>query len=356
VSKLQRIAEQFAGRQAIIELSPLGNGLINDTYLGSSRNTQFVLQRLNSRVFPHPEQVIANLSQLNRHISRQLPDSLHLRIPAMLPATDGQLYFQDDEGQTWRALELISPAESRERLANTEEAEQVGFALAHFHRLCSTLPTDSLYDTLPGFHIAPDYFQNYLSTLNQPLQVPADDDFRQCRSFIDQCRERIDVLEQAKQRGELQLRVIHGDPKLNNFLFEPGGNLIVSLIDLDTVKPGLVHYDIGDCLRSCCHIEGNNRFDLNLCRQILRRYLREAGSFFTEADYRYLYSAIWLIPFELGLRFFSDYLAGDRYFKIDRPRHNLQRAQAQFALSESIAAQRLEIERMIAELSEQAKD
>jgi Ser/Thr protein kinase RdoA (MazF antagonist) len=356
VSKLQRIAEQFAARQDIIELSPLGNGLINDTYLSRCRDTQFVLQRLNSRVFPHPEQVIANLSQLNRHISRQTPDSRHLRIPAMLPASDGQLFFQDEAGQTWRALELISPSESREQLTNAEEAEQVGFALAHFHRLCSTLPADSLYDTLPGFHIAPDYLQNYLNALERPLQVPADEDFRQCQSFIEQCRERIDVLEQAKQRGELQLRVVHGDPKLNNFLFEPGSNRIVSLIDLDTVKPGLVHYDIGDCLRSCCHVEANNRFDLNLCRQILRCYLREAGSFFTEADYRYLYSAIWLIPFELGLRFFSDYLAGDRYFKIDRPRHNLQRAQAQFALSKDIDVQRLEIERMITELSQQAKD
>lgn len=351
MSKLPGIAGHFAGGHSVGKISPLGNGLINDTFLVNAGDAQFVLQGINSRVFPQPEQVIANLQQLNRHIAQQAPASVHLRIPTLLPANDGAAFFRDNDGQVWRALQLISPAESREQLSNQAEASQVGFALAHFHRLCGTLAPELLHDTLPGFHITPAYYQNYLGILDQALSVPNDADFRQCQQFIESFQDWIAVLEQAKQRGELPERVIHGDPKLNNFLFEPGSDRIVSLIDLDTVKPGLVHYDIGDCLRSCCHIRPSNQFDIARCKTILTSYLAEAGQFFQSADYDYLYAAILLIPFELGLRFFSDYLQGDRYFKVNQPRENLQRAIEQFALCENIARQETELRYVIAHIA-----
>jgi Ser/Thr protein kinase RdoA (MazF antagonist) len=351
VNKLQEIAGHFALGQRVGNISPLGNGLINDTFLVTAADTQFVLQRINSRVFPQPEQAIANLQQLNRHIAQQAPTSVHLQIPALLPTNDGEAFFRDDDGQIWRALQLISPAESREQLSNQAEASQVGFALAHFHRLCGTLSLELLYDTLPGFHIAPAYFQDYLDILERPLPIAIDAEFRQCQGFIECFQDMIAVLEHAKYRGELRERVIHGDPKLNNFLFEPGTDRIISLIDLDTVKPGLVHYDIGDCLRSCCHIRPTNQFDLPRCKTILASYLAEAGPFFQPADYDYLYAAILLIPFELGLRFFSDYLQGNQYFKVNRPRENLQRAIDQFALCENIAQQQTELMCVIASVA-----
>ncbi|WKJ90710.1 aminoglycoside phosphotransferase family protein [Methylomonas montana] len=353
MNRLYRVAGYFAGGQAVNDVIPLGNGLINDTFLVKAGDVQFVLQGINGRVFPEPEQVVANLQQLNRHIAQQASASVCLRIPALLSADAGQAYYRDEDGQIWRALQLIEPAESREQLGNSEEAAQVGFALAHFHRLCGTLSPEALHDTLPGFHITPTYHQNYLTLLELPLQVPVDAEFRQCQGFIERVQDRISVLEQAKQRGELRERVIHGDPKLNNFLFEPGSNRIVSLIDLDTVKPGLVHYDIGDCLRSCCHIPQTNQFDLPRCQIILENYLQEAADFFSANDYDYLYPAIWLIPFELGLRFFSDYLNGDQYFKVAAPRQNLNRALAQFALCDSIDRQKGVLQQWIAGLGYQ---
>jgi len=349
VSRLQQIAEQFTGLGSNPQISPLGNGLINDTYLVTpSKGNRFVLQGLNGRVFPQPEQVIAKRQRLNRHIGSQRPGDVCLQIPAMLPSLEGSASYRDDSGQVWRALQLIEPAESREHISNPAEASQVGFALAHFHKLCANLPAAELHDTLPGFHITPSYFETYRQRLAQPLQVTVDAAFNQCRDFIDRMQQQIPVLEQAKQGGELRERVIHGDPKLNNFLFEPGSDRIVSLIDLDTVKPGLVHYDIGDCLRSCCHNPSNNEFDLTRCRTILESYLQEAGEFFTAKDYDYLYPAIWLIPFELGLRFFSDYLDGNQYFKVSAPRQNLERAQALFELCGSIERQKDLLERLIA--------
>ncbi|MDD4915998.1 MAG: aminoglycoside phosphotransferase family protein [Methylococcales bacterium] len=347
-SPLHDIARRFSGGQAILAITPLGNGLINDTYKVTASGTDFVLQRINSRVFPNSEQLVANIRQLGRHISRQPADSVHLQIPALIPGDERKTVIQDMDGHFWRAQQLIQPAESRERLSNSREAEQVGFALGHFHRLCSSLDTGLLYDTLPGFHITPGYFRHYQQIIQSPTVKQNSAEARFCQAFIKKFQDKIDVLERPRQQGILTERVMHGDPKLNNFLFKPGSNSIISLIDLDTVKPGLVHYDIGDCLRSCCHLPQNNQFDMNFCQTILTSYLREAGQFFTPADHAYLYSAILLIPFELGLRFFTDYLQGNQYFRVSEPEENLRRAVAQFELCKSIGAQQVVIEGMIA--------
>lgn len=348
--RLISIAQQFAGDQPILNISTLGNGLINDTYQVRCADTQFVLQRINHLVFNNPEAVMANLQQLQQHLARLNSDSIKLKLPATLLNQQQTSLYQDPQQQYWRALELISPSESREQLSNDQEAEQVGFALGHFHRLCSELPIEQLHDTLPGFHITPSYFASYQS-LYQQISINHDCAQQQaCHTFIDSHAAQIQVLEQAKQQGELKQRVIHGDPKLNNFLFKPDTNQIISLIDLDTVKPGLVHYDIGDCLRSCCHRSVDNQFDLQRCEIILKSYLREAGHFFSEADYHYLYPAIWLIPFELGLRFFSDHLNGNRYFKTSYARQNLDRATAQFELCQAIEDQQTAIKQLIQQL------
>lgn len=336
---LIEVVRHFIADQAIQAIFPLGNGLINDTFLVQGDRVNFVLQRINLHVFPQPEQVMQNLARLGRHIQQKPEQKLRLQIPDIIYTVDGRLFYQDESHQVWRALQLISPAESRDHIQNNDEAEQVGFALAHFHRLCSDLPSTQLHDTLPGFHITPRYFQHYQKLLTKPIQVDIDAEFEQCQAFIQTHQNSIAILEQAKINGDINEQVIHGDPKLNNFLFQPGTNQIISLIDLDTVKPGLLHYDIGDCVRSCCHNKTSNSFDLERCRIILTSYLQEMGGFFSVRDYDYLYAAIWLIPFELGLRFFSDYLCGNPYFKVHEPRQNLERAMAQFAFCDNIIQQ-----------------
>ncbi len=337
---LAKLAGQFAECESLLSVTPLGNGLINDTFLVKSRIGDFVLQGINPLVFPQPKQVMQNLLRLGEHIRGKPESAVRLQIPGIIRTLDGQAFYQDEDRRIWRALRLISPAESRERIRHDEEAAQVGFALAHFHRLCGDLPAAQLHDSLPGFHITPGYFKHYQQLLTQPLQVAVDAEFERCRAFIQNHQHDVGILEKARQQGDIQEQVIHGDPKLNNFLFQPGSHRVVSLIDLDTVKPGLLHYDIGDCIRSCCHGKADDSFDLDRCRIILSHYLQEIGAFFTQRDYDYLYAAIWLIPFELGLRFFSDYLSGNSYFKVNEPRQNLKRAIAQFAFCDNIFQQR----------------
>jgi Ser/Thr protein kinase RdoA (MazF antagonist) len=232
-----------------------------------------------------------------------------------------------------------------------------------FHHLISDLPTGDLADTLEGFHITPSYLSHFDIVCRDQTQwiekqLSLDPRLKNALDFVERRRDCVDVLEAACARGELQRRPIHGDPKINNVMLDERSGRAVGLIDLDTVKPGLVHYDIGDCLRSCCNPLGEEtlqvemvRFDLNLCRAILEGYLTIGRSFLSEQDYRYLPDCIRLIPFELGLRFLTDYLDGDRYFHTERPSHNLDRALVQFALTQSIEAQGDDLQLMIRELS-----
>jgi Ser/Thr protein kinase RdoA (MazF antagonist) len=290
-----------------------------------------------------------NLIMLIQHLEQKSSAEVKLKIPDILKTIFNRDFYQDERGDYWRAFDFIGNTESLETIDNISQAEQTGFALGHFHRLVSDLDPLTLHDTLPGFHIAPGYLSHYHQVLTKsPGQLTPESCY--CAEFIAKFQHLTDGLETAKQQGLLSLRVIHGDPKLNNFLFDQHSKKIVSIIDLDTVKPGLVHYDIGDCLRSCCHILESNEFDLDICAAILRSYLTEAGAFFTDYDYQYLYAAILLIPFELGLRFYTDYLDGNRYFKVAEPEQNLLRAAGQFQLCENIMAQESAIKTLIEQL------
>ena len=350
MNTLLPIAHQFSN--AVTGINPLGNGLINDTFLVTTESSTFVLQRINRKVFPEPVQIMENLIMLNQHLAQKANTALKLKIPDIFKTTTDQDFYQDEQGGYWRAFSFIANTESLEAVSNISQAQQAGFALGHFHRLVSDLDPLLLHDTLPGFHIAPDYLSHYHQVLTQsPRQFAPESLY--CTEFIAKSQHLTDDLETAMQQGLLLLRVIHGDPKLNNFLFDKDSKKIVSIIDLDTVKPGLVHYDIGDCLRSCCHILKSNEFDLDICDAILSSYLTEAGAFFSDFDYDYLYAAIQLIPFELGLRFYTDYLEGNPYFKVDEPEQNLQRAADQFQLCESIMAQKSAIKALIDQLRNQ---
>ena len=341
------ISQQFI--QSASNLSALGNGLINDTFLVQTSDKPFVLQRINHSVFPEPAQIMANLSQLNLHVAQKPKDTVKLIIPSILKTQNNDELYQDEQGSYWRALEYIANTESLETISHITQVQKTGFALGHFHRLVSDLEPSHLVDTLPGFHIAPDYLSHYQQVLTTATNVSSPES-QCCAAFIASHQHIINDLEAAKQQGLLPLRVIHGDPKLNNFLFAKDTQQIISLIDLDTVKPGLVHYDIGDCLRSCCHNLATNEFDLEIAMALLTSYLSEAGMFFSEADYDYLYASIRLIPFELGLRFYTDYLEANRYFKVTEPEQNLHRAVNQFQLCESIMQQELAINALITRL------
>lgn len=348
----RHIAAEFDFIGTISAVRAYGSGLINDTFLiETETGPRAVLQRLNTGVFPHPERILANLRTLLDHAHAHGMEGL--RLPALYRTRDGRDWATDPDGGIWRALEFIPDTNSLATLGNTAQAQAVGAALGRFHRLLHDLSIERLHTTLPGFHVAPEYLRHFDAIL-QDSTAEHSIALRDAVVFVEEHRELASVLELARQTGALTLRPTHGDPKLDNFLFDRDATRVVALIDLDTVQPGLVQVDLADCLRSCCNRAGEEpadlfsvRFDLDVARAILQGYIAEAREFLNAGDYEYLYDAIRLIPFELGLRFLTDHFAGDRYFRVAQPGQNLLRARAQFRLTEDIERHESALRRLI---------
>lgn len=369
---LVAIAQQFVPSGQIINLQPFGNGNINDTFLvtlSANDEAHFILQRINTKVFQQPELVMQNMRTFTEHVCQRLEgvspqgdgirptvDNRRWEVPKVLVTQKGADLWIDADGSCWRGISFIDAAKSFDTIQSLEHGREVGYALGTFHWLISDLPAEKLADTLAGFHIAPRYLHDYQQVLTTN-QVPQSPEVKYCLKFVEDRQAWVPVLETAKSQGKLPLRPIHGDPKVNNVMIDTATQQAVSIIDLDTVKPGLVHYDIGDCLRSGCNPLGEETnqwetvyFEPDLCQAILQGYMPQVSAFLTQNDYEYLYDAIRLLAFELGLRFFSDYLAGNVYFKARHPDHNLARALVQFKLTESIESQAGVIRTLIQEM------
>lgn len=358
-SNLIAIAEQFTLQGKVRDVQAFGSGNINDTFLvslNSSEAKNFVLQRINTQVFRQPQLIMQNMCTFTEHVRKRLqqhPLNRRWEVPRVLFTKDAQDHWRDAEDSFWRAISFIEGSQSFDTMRDRSQAGEVGYALGMFHNLISDLPPEKLADTLEGFHITPRYLQHYNEVL-ATTRVQKTPEVNYCLQFVSDRQIFAHILEDAKATGKLPLRLMHGDPKINNVMFDTVTQQAVSVIDLDTVKPGLVHYDIGDCLRSGCNPSGEEtadwesvNFDTELCQGILQGYLSVAKAFLTENDYVYMYDAIRLIAFELGLRFFADYLAGNVYFKVKYPEHNLYRALVQFALTKSIESQETTIRAII---------
>ena len=362
-SQLIAIAQNFSRQSQITDIKPFGSGNINDTFLVTLQGIEansFILQRINTNVFREPKLVMRNMRIYGEHVRDRLakqPLDRRWDVPQICTTAQGEDYWQANSqtknGEFWRSLSFIAGSQSFDAIANTQQAREVGYALGTFHHLTSDLAPERLADTLEGFHITPRYLQQYQEVLAKgSIKKSIEVDY--CLKFVSDRKGLAHILEDAKAAGKLQSRVMHGDPKVNNILFDKQTNLAVSVIDLDTVKSGLVHYDIGDCLRSGCNLAGEEieqwesvKFETELCQAILQGYLPIARSFLTDHDYAYIYDAIRVITFELGLRFLTDYLAGNIYFHVKYPEHNLWRSLVQFRLVESIESQESVINQII---------
>jgi Ser/Thr protein kinase RdoA (MazF antagonist) len=364
LDRLTNIAQQFAASRQVTAVRAFGSGNINDTFLVTVTDElepHFVLQRINTHVFLQPALVMQNMRIFTQHVCDKLQSEANnperrWSVPRVLLTTEGQDGWLEPDGTYWRAISFIDDSESIDIIKSNEHGREVGYALGRFHALISDLDPTQLADTLDGFHITPQYLEYYHRVLpTYSGEVTTEVDY--CLKFVEQRQVWARVLEDAKSAGKLPLRPIHGDPKVNNVMICTTTQQAIGIIDLDTVKPGLVHYDIGDCLRSGCNPLGEETkdweqvyFDAQMCRSILQGYLSQASGFLTDYDYEYLFDGIRLIAFELGLRFFTDHLAGNVYFKVKYPTHNLDRALVQFKLTASIEAQEPAIRQIIEDL------
>ncbi len=357
------VAQQFSPGQSVLKVNEHGNGNINDTYLisiGDKDWDKFILQRINTHVFTRPHLITENLLTYTQHVDQKLAENMNgprrWDVPHIRRTGQGDDYFIDEENGFWRAISFVNHSRSYETVQSANHAREAGYALGTFHSLVSDLDVEKMHDTLVGFHIVPHYLRQYDEVMARGAQGTDSAEVRYGHRMIAERRDWAGVLEDAKESGALSMRTIHGDPKINNIMISDQTGQAISVIDLDTVKPGLVHYDIGDCLRSSCNPLGeetldyeNVHFETDLARAILEGYFSVANQILTENDYNYIFDAIRLIAFEMGVRFFQDYLAGNVYFKVKHPTHSLERAVVQFKLTESIEAQESTIRQIIAD-------
>lgn len=344
-------AAAFCRDGANCTVSPIGCGNINDTFLVQSATSSFVLQRINRRVFPQPLQVIDNFVKVTSHLAgRRAWSEKPFRTALPVATLCGALFFCDAQGEYWRGQTYL-PHTSCKTLTNPSQAYQIGRVLAGFHNLVADLEVQCLADPLPGFHNLPRYLQEFdllQTSTHGEMLTPC----HSCFQVIEKGRHRATVLEEAKIAGLLTPQVIHGDPKIDNFLFDDQGQAD-GMLDLDTVSAGILHYDLGDCLRSCCNRAGEGGvddlgvfFDMEICRALLNGYFSLPQQLLSAAQRAFIFDAVLAITFELGVRFLSDHLRGNTYFKVRQNGENLGRAERQFCLVADIIRREEEIRRL----------
>ena len=351
-SRLSEITRSFlADPDKVVSSEPLGAGNINDTYLATfGQRPPLVVQRLNAAVFPDPRCVAGNVAMVTAYLRTSLNSTSgrcgSCRFPEALETADGGSWFEDQSGEIWRCLTYIDNAVSYPAVVRTDQPSEAGRLLGCFHALLEDFDGSLLGEALPGFHDLGNYKSSYLRSIANHRRTLTSE-FLYCQRMIEDRLESRSLDERAKEEGVFP-RVIHGDPKCDNFLFDVSTNRAVSLIDLDTTSNGLLAVDLGDCLRSFCNPAGEKgsldiMFDSRICDRLLNGYLECFAV--THAERYLIYHGVRLLTYELGLRFFTDHLNDDCYFKVAREGENLHRACVQFKLLESIEKQRSAIER-----------
>ena len=364
---LESIISQFVIPGTLVAAGRFGSGLINDTYLcefmdnGEAR--KYILQRINTAVFKKPEQVMENVEAVTTHIVRKLRAAgvadPFAATPALIMSRGGGSSVLDGSGQYWRMFHFIESGAVFDTVIDVKHAYEIGRGLGAFQALVSDLPPERLHDTLPGFHDTPGYLAEFDAALGVDGKRRADEAGAE-KEFVDRRRSLAPMLTDLIASKGLPLRVVHNDPKVNNVMIRAATGEALCMLDLDTVKPGIVHFDFGDCVRSAANPAGEDaedltavKIDLSLFEAVAEGYLREAGSFLTRQEIALLPLSVKVITFELGVRFLADYLRGDTYFKVLHPSHNLHRARVQFKLLESVEAAEERMQEFIARVSSQ---
>ncbi len=348
----RRICSKFALYGDFLVAVPFGGGHVNDTFQltfdqGGVR-LHYVLQRINRNVFRKPEQVMENMDRVTRHLLARIHAEkveTRKRTIRLLRTFANQPCVTDERGDVWRAYIFVENARAYDVLETPEQAFKVAQAFGEFQCNLVDLPGPRLHETIPDFHNTP----KRLEALRQAIRRDPVGRERRVRREIDFIMKRADETERLlrlQAEGAIPERITHNDTKVNNILIDDLTGDGICVIDLDTVMPGLSLYDFGDMVRAGTSPAEEDEVDLakvgmrfEMYEALYRGFLSSAGSFLTEAERENLPFSGKLITFEIAIRFLTDYLEGDVYFKVKRPEHNLERCRNQLRMVESIEEQ-----------------
>jgi hypothetical protein len=361
---LKQVFSRFAIPGDFIGAQFLKVGHINDTYLVDAVNKateeQFIFQRINHFVFRDPERLMANFEKITRHIRAKLenipgrnPDRETLNL---IYSRSGRCFYRSPAGDYWRAYRFVGNAHIINIATRPEEAVEAGRAFGCFQKLLSDLDASSLHETIPFFHHTPRRFARFKEVLAKDAYGRASE-ARDAIAFALEREPMTAVITDALADGRLPLRITHNDTKINNVLFDDGTGKAICVIDLDTTMPGSSLYDFGDMIRTttCFAAEDERdlakvRLEMEMFQALADGYLGEARDFLTPEEIGLLVFSGRLITFTIGLRFLTDFLEGDVYFRVHRPGQNLDRARVQFGLVRSMEAQEQTMEKCVRDL------
>ncbi len=340
MDNLSEIAQHF---DLAYDAESYGNGHINDTYLISGK--QYIMQRINTNIFKNPDEVMDNIVKITSFLRKKLaaeggdPDRETMTV---IPTTDGKSFYKTPEGNCYRVYKFISNAVSYDVAENSNQLYEAARAFGKFQRLLSDFPAAELHETIPHFHDTYKRFRDLKDAISSDVMHRADGVQKEIE-FALGFENDTKLIGNLTESGEIPVRVTHNDTKLNNVMLEAGTDKGLCVIDLDTVMPGSLLFDYGDALRTGAATAAEDEknldkmhFDLNLFEAFTKGFLEEMGSSITKKEVELLPFSAKIITFECGIRFLTDYLSGDTYFKTAYPEHNLDRTRTQFKLVSEI--------------------
>lgn len=346
LSKFLEIAENFhikANNE--MKLSQLESGHINETYHVTIENedgkADYLFQRINTNVFTDPEKLMHNVSAVTEHLQRKITAAggdASRETLKFYKTKDGKNYFVNQDGEYWRVCNFIVGTYSCDIIESPRVFYNAGAAFGKFQCLLADFPGTELYETIPDFHNTVKRFEAFEEAVRRNIAGRASQVEKEI-AFVRARQKDASVLTDEIAKGNLPLRVTHNDTKLNNILFDAKTDEAICVVDLDTVMPGLSLYDFGDSIRFGANTAEEDEkdlskvsLDLNLYENYVKGYLSTALDGLTEKEIEYLPFSAKLMTYECGMRFLTDYLNGDTYFRIAYPEHNRIRCLTQFTL------------------------
>lgn len=343
----QKIADQFCLKGRTVSAIPYGNGHINDTILvetaadEEAKGERYILQTINTEIFHDPyaltENIVSVTGYLKEQILKEGGDPFRETLTP-IPVKDGSYLYRDGEGSCWRMYLYIADAVCLEQAGSARLFYESGAAFGHFQYLLRDFPAAGLHEILPGFHDTPSRYLSLEEAVRTGNRERIKESERELAWLLSR-REQAGILAAGLADGSLPLRVTHNDTKLNNIMMDAKTGKGICIIDLDTVMPGSALYDYGDSIRFGASTAAEDEIELGriscsleLFEAYTRGFLKGCRGILTEREKELFVRAAWTITLEQGVRFLTDYLLNDPYYKTGYPAHNLDRARAQLAL------------------------
>ena len=351
------VLEAYFGA-AVKSCEPYGNGHINDTFLVVA-DRRYILQRMNHTVFPHPDEVMENILGVTAHLrsyAKENGGDVERCTLCVVPTREGEDFYRDSIGMWWRVYEFCERTVTRERVESVEDFVRCAEAFGRFGGLLANYPAETLHEPIARFHDTPDRYRKLMAAVERDAvgrasTVQDEIAFAMARETFAQ------TLERAREEGRLPLRVTHNDTKLNNILFDETTAEAICVIDLDTVMPGYSVNDFGDSIRFGANTAAEDEtdlskvsLDLSLFAAYAEGFIRGSAGRLGEEECALLPIGAMMMTFECGMRFLTDYLDGDVYFRTHYPTHNLDRCRNQFALLADMERKLEQMRAIVAEL------